>query len=68
MQCLNVFQLVLVHAEVMSQLVDDGQADLLADFRLAGTDGFNIFLIEGDAIGTARQVKDAFLRPGYPLE
>src|SRR5207253_7572405 len=47
--------------------MDDRQADLLADFGLAGADCFNILLIKHDVIGPCWQVKYAlFLVVGTP--
>jgi hypothetical protein len=42
---LNILQLVLIHPEKVAQFMDDRQADLFADFGLAGADRFNILLI-----------------------
>ena len=42
---LNIFQLILVHAEVMSELVDDRAPDLLPDFSLGGAHGLDILLV-----------------------
>jgi hypothetical protein len=41
--------------------MDDRQADLFPDFRLAGEDRFDILLIEHDVIKPCRQVKIALL-------
>lgn len=51
---LDMLQLVLIHAEIVAQFMDDGKADLFADFGLAGADRFNILLIKHNVI-----------RPGY---
>src|SRR5262249_24210235 len=48
--------------------MDDGQADLFADFRLVGADRLNILLIKHDVIGARGQVKHALLGPGYSVE
>src|SRR5215469_5750924 len=65
---LDILQLVLIHPEIVAQLMDDGQPDLFADFRFTGADRFNIFLIEHDVIGPGRQVKHALLGRGYSME
>ena len=41
--------------------MDHRQADLFADFGLAGADRFNVFLIEHDVVGSRRYVKYALL-------
>jgi len=41
---LNILQLVLIHPEIMAQFMDVRQADLFADFGLAGADRLNILL------------------------
>ena len=38
---LNILQLLLIHPEIVAQFMDDRQADLFADFGLAGADRFN---------------------------
>jgi hypothetical protein len=35
---LNILQLVLIQPEIVAQFMDDSQADLFADFGLAGAD------------------------------
>jgi len=52
----------------VTQFIDDGQADLCADFGLVGEDRFNIPLIQNDVIGSARQVKYALLGGGHAME
>ena len=47
--------------------MDDRQADLFADFGLAGANGFNILLIKHDVIGP-RRVKYALLGRGHAME
>jgi hypothetical protein len=39
---LHIFQLFLVHPEIVTEFVDDGQADLFADFCLAAAGCLNI--------------------------
>ena len=51
---LNILQLVLIHAEIVSQFMDDRQTNLFADFGLAGADRFNILLIKHDVIRPRR--------------
>jgi hypothetical protein len=51
---LNILQLVLIHPEIVAQFMNDGQANLFADFGLAGADRFNILLIKHDVIGPHR--------------
>jgi len=48
--------------------MDDRQADLFADFGLAGADRFNILLIKHDVIGPCRHVKYALLGRGHAME
>jgi len=48
---LNILQLILVHPEIMAQFMNDRQTDLFANFRLAGADRLNVFLIKHDVIG-----------------
>jgi len=40
--------------EIVSQFMNDSQADLFADFGLVGADGFDILLIKHDVIGSRR--------------
>jgi hypothetical protein len=49
---LNIFQLVLIQPEIVTEFMDDSQADLWADLGFAGADRFNILLIEHDVIGS----------------
>ena len=65
---LNVPQLFLSHAKIVPQFVHEGLADLLADFRLARTDRFDVLLIEHYVGRTARQVKDALLGRWHAVE
>ena len=51
---LNILQLVLIHAEIVSQFMDDRQADLFADFGLVGADRFDVLLIKHDVIRPRR--------------
>src|SRR5712692_561236 len=62
-QCndLKVFELVFGHAEVVAELVEDGEADFLADFLFGFADGLDVLLVEDDVIGPGRHVPDAFL-------
>jgi hypothetical protein len=39
---LHIFQLFLIHPEIVTEFVDDGQADLFADFCLAAAGCLNI--------------------------
>src|SRR5581483_4565887 len=57
---LHVPKLALVHAEVMAQFVNDGAANLLADFRIAGAHSFDVLLVEHHVVGPGGQIKDAF--------
>jgi hypothetical protein len=67
-ELLNILQLVLIHPEIVAQFMDDRQADLFADFGLAGADRFNILLIKHNVIGPRREVKDALLDRGHTIE
>jgi hypothetical protein len=49
---LNILQLVFVQPEIVTQFVDDRQADLFADFDLAGAHRLDILLIKHDVIGS----------------
>jgi len=51
---LNSLQLILIHPEIMAQFMNDRQTDLFADFRLAGADRLNVFLIKHDLIVPGR--------------
>ena len=51
---LNISKLFFSHAEIVSQFVHEGLADLMADFCLVRTDRFNILLIEHDVGWTCR--------------
>ena len=50
---LHILQLLLIQPEIVAQFMDDSQADLFADFGLAGADRFDILLIKHDVIGSA---------------
>src|ERR1019366_2539145 len=65
---LNIFQLVLIHPEIVAEFMDERQADLFADSGLARADRFNILPIKHDVIGSRRQVKYALLGRGYAME
>ena len=62
----TIFQLFLIHSEIVAEFMDDGQADLFVDFRVAGANRLNILLVEDDMIGSARQVEYAFFVVGTP--
>jgi hypothetical protein len=42
---LDIFQLFLVHAEIVPELVDDREPDLLSHFGFAGADRFDALLL-----------------------
>jgi len=48
--------------------MDERLANLLVDFCIARTDGFNVFLIKHDVGRTDRKIKDALLRSGHSVE
>ena len=50
---LHILQLLLIQPEIVAQFMDDSQADLFADFGLAGADRFDILLIKHNVIGSA---------------
>src|SRR5206468_11160763 len=52
----NIFELVLGHAEVMTELVPERKSDLLANFVIGGANGFDVFLVEQDMIRTRRHI------------
>lgn len=56
---LHVAELVFVHAEVVAEFVDDGAADLLANFLLGGTNRLDVFLVEDDGVGARGKIEDA---------
>ena len=43
---LHILQLFLIHPEIVTEFVYDGQADLFVDFRVAGANRLNILLVE----------------------
>ena len=49
---LNILQLVLIQSEIVTQFMDDSQADLFADFSFVGADRLNILLVKHDVIGS----------------
>ena len=66
----HVLELIFLHAEEVAELVEDGEADFLAeDFfggaafvgRGLGGVGFDIFLVEDDASGLRRHVPESAL-------
>lgn len=61
-------QLVLVKAEVVAQLVDDGLADLLHDFLAAGEAALVGPLEHGDHVGDVVVVAVRALDDGQPIE
>jgi hypothetical protein len=63
---LHIFQLFLVHPEIVTEFVDDGQADLFAGFCLAAAGCLNILLVEDDMIGSAHKSNTLFLVVGTP--
>ena len=58
---LHILQLLLGHAEVVSQFVHKRLADLMSHFSLIGADRLNVLLIKHDVGRTDRNVKDALL-------
>ena len=48
---LNILQL-FIQPEIVTQFMDDRQADLSTDFGLVGADRFNVLLIKHDVIGS----------------
>jgi len=53
-ESLNIPKLFFSHAEIVAQFVHECLADLLADFYLARTDGFDVLLIKHDVRWTCR--------------
>ena len=51
---LNVPELLLRHAEIVPQFMNESLADLVADFCLARTDRFDVLLVKHDVSGTDR--------------
>ena len=51
---LNIPKLFLSHAEIVPQFVYERLPDLLADFCLARTDGFDVLLVKHDMGWTCR--------------
>jgi hypothetical protein len=58
---LDIFQLALIHPEIVAQFVDDGTPDFVANFGLAGAHRFDVFMIKHDVIRPGRQVKRSSL-------
>ena len=65
---INILPLLLIHPKMVPQFMDDRQADLFADFGLAGADCFNILLIKNNVIGSIWQVEYAFLGGGHTMK
>ena len=65
---LYISELLLGHSEVVPQFVHECLADLMAYFCFAGTDRFDILLIEDDVGGTYRNIKDAFFRRWHAVK
>jgi len=63
---LNILQLLLVHAEIMPELVDDREADLIPDFGLGGAHRFDVLLVEDDVVRPGGRLKMLFLVMGTP--
>ena len=51
---LNIPKLFFSHAKIVSQFVHECLADLMADFCLARTDGFDVLLVKYDVGWTCR--------------
>jgi hypothetical protein len=62
LKTLNVPELFLSHAKIVPQFVHERLADLMAHFRFAGTDRFNVLLIKHDVRWPHRNIKEALLR------
>jgi hypothetical protein len=64
---LHIFQLFLVHPEIVTEFVDDGQADLFAGFCLAAAGCLNFFC-RGRYDRVRSQVEYAFLGGGHAMK
>ncbi len=51
---LNILQLIFIQPEIVTQFMDDNEADLFPDFGFAGAGRFNVLLIQNDVIGSRR--------------
>src|SRR3989338_10477223 len=58
-----MLELVFFEAEVVAELVQDGQADLLANLLVGFADGLDVLLVEKDLVGRAG-LEDALLGAG----
>jgi hypothetical protein len=65
---LNILQLLLVHTEVVAELVDDRELDLISNFGLGGANRFDVLLVEHDVIRPSREIEYTLLRHWYAVE
>src|SRR5579864_9751397 len=65
---LHILQLLLGHAEIMTEFMYESLADLMAHFRLIGADRLNVLLIKHDVIRSCGQVEDAPLRRRHAVK
>ena len=62
----TIFQLFLIHSEIVAEFMDDGQADLFVDFRVAGANRLNILLVEDVSSGPLGNSNTLFFVVGTP--
>jgi|GEM_PF-3373582 len=58
---LDVSKSSFVQTEVVSEFVEHGLPDFMADFRFGGANSLDVLLIENDAIRSGRQIKNTSL-------
>jgi hypothetical protein len=61
-------ELSFVHPKVVSQFVENGLADLMADFCFIPAERLDIFLVENDAARSRAKVEHALLSSRHTLE
>ena len=65
---LHIPQLLLGHAEIMTEFMYESLANLMTNFRLIGADRLNVLLIKHDVSWTYRNIKDALLRRWHSMK
>ena len=65
---LNILQLLLGHAEIMTEFMYESLADLMSDLSLIGADRLNILLIKHDMIRSGGEVEDAPVRRRHAVK
>ena len=65
---LCIFESFLVHAEIMTELMNHCEPDLCADFGLRGAHRFDVLLVEHDVVRPRWQIEDTLLCHGHAVE